>query len=144
MAAGLSRYLCESRDTDLEVSRLLDTTEIHLLPSVNPDGYEAERRTNMNDLDLNREFPGWRDLGRSNNELVRGRPKEVKAMMSWIQSHYYFVLSISFHDGQVLINYPWDDSPGAVEGEKSLCSDDDVFKPLACLYSDHHAFMWTG
>ena len=82
MAAGLSRYLCESRDTDLEVSRLLDTTEIHLLPSVNPDGYEAERRTNMNDLDLNREFPGWRDLGRSNNELVRGRPKEVKAMMN--------------------------------------------------------------
>ena len=101
-------------------------------------------RTNINELDLNREFPGWRDLGRPNNELVRGRPKEVKAVMSWIQSHYYFVLSISFHDGQVLINYPWDDSPSAVEGQKSVCGDDDVFQHLASLYSDHHAFMWTG
>ena len=50
--------------------------------------------------DLNREFPGWRDLGRPHNELVRGREREVKAVMSWIQSHS-FVLSVSFHDGQV-------------------------------------------
>ena len=54
------------------------------------------------------------------------------------------MLSISFHDGQVLINYPWDDCPGALEGEKAPCSDDDVFKYLASLYADYHPFMWTG
>ena len=27
-------------------------------------------------------------------------------------------LTFSFHDGRVLVNYPWDDSPAAVEGQK--------------------------
>ncbi len=31
-----------------------------------------------------------------------------------------FVLSLSFHEGRVLVNYPWDDSPAAVEGEKVI------------------------
>ena len=134
----------QNYDTDYYVRWLLDNTRIHVMPSMNPDGFERVTRNNYNEVDLNREFPGWRDLGRSNNELVRGRQKEVKAVMSWIQSTYYFVLSISFHDGQVLVNYPWDDSPTAVEGEKSVCCDDDVFKHLARLYAEHHTFMWTG
>ena len=37
-----------------------------------------------------------------------------------------------------------DDSPDAVEGEKCVCSDDDVFRHLAALYADNHPFMWTG
>ena len=140
---GLSRYLCQSRDTDEAAWRLLEKAEIHLVPSVNPDGAEANTRHNTRLTDLNRQFPGWREVGRPHNDLLRGRDKEVKAMMSWIQSNN-FVISISFHDGQVLINYPWDDSPTAVEGEKSLCCDDDVFKHLSMLYAENHPFMWTG
>ena len=45
---------------------------------------------------------------------------------------------------KVLINYPWDDCPGAQEGEQAPCPDDDVFKCLASLYADNHPFMWTG
>ena len=45
---------------------------------------------------------------------------------------------------KVLINYPWDDCPGAKEGEKAPCPDDDVFKCLASHYADNHPFMWTG
>ena len=79
---------------------LVDSTDIHLVPSINPDGCEAGTRHNVNDKDLNREFPGWRDLGRTHNEMARGREREVKAVMAWIQAHN-FVLSVSFHDGQV-------------------------------------------
>lgn len=140
---GLIFYLCEHYETDSEIKELIDTTDIHLLPSINPDGCENGTRHNVNDKDLNREFPGWRDIGQANNDLLRGREKEVKSMMSWIQANN-FILSISFHDGQVLINYPWDDSPSAREGEKSVCSDDDVFKNLASVYADNHPFMWTG
>lgn len=43
-----------------------------------------------------------------------------------------------------MMNYPWDDAPDAVEGEVSLCPDDDVFRELAALYADNHPFMWTG
>ena len=53
-----------------------------------------------------------------------------------------FTLAHTKH--KVLINYPWDDGPGAREGERAPCPDDDVFKCLASLYADNHTFMWTG
>ena len=83
------------------------------------------------------------ELGLPRNDLTKDREKEVKAMMNWILDNP-FVLSISFHDGRVMINYPWDDSPAAVEGEKAICPDDDVFSELSSLYAENHAFMWTG
>ena len=43
-----------------------------------------------------------------------------------------------------MINYPWDDSPGAVEGEKAECPDDDVFGVISSIYANNHPFMWTG
>lgn len=143
MLIGLSRYLTENYATDPRVRRIVDTTDIHLLPSVNPDGNAADSRHNANDEDLNRAFPGWLDLDLPRTELIKDREKEVKAMMNWILANP-FVLSISFHDGRVMINYPWDDSPAAVEGEKAICPDDDVFSELAALYADNHPFMWTG
>ena len=39
--------------------------EIHLVPCLNPDGYTSGSRHNANDEDLNRGFPGWRDVGKS-------------------------------------------------------------------------------
>ena len=113
-------------------------TDIHLRPSVNPDGYEVGSRHNSNEQDLNRAFPGWANLGMPRNEQMM-----VKAIINWILGNP-FVLSISFHDGQVLINYPWDDSPSAVEGEKDVCPDDDVFSELSTIYADNRPFMWTG
>ena len=142
-ACMLFRYLTDNYETDTRIRQIVDTTDIHLLPSVNPDGNAAETRHNANDEDLNRAFPGWRELSRPRHELSKNREREVKAMMNWILDNP-FVLSISFHDGRVMINYPWDDSPAAVEGEKALCPDDDVFSELAALYADNHPFMWTG
>ncbi|KAJ8958532.1 hypothetical protein NQ318_002327 [Aromia moschata] len=62
----LIKYLCERYGTDDRVTELLNTTRIHLLPSMNPDGYEMSRegdsssnigRNNANSYDLNRNFP---------------------------------------------------------------------------------------
>jgi hypothetical protein len=50
---------------------------------------------------------------------MRKREAEVAAVMRWTLDNP-FVLSLSFHDGRVLVNYPWDDSPQAVEGEKVM------------------------
>ncbi|VDK80516.1 unnamed protein product [Dibothriocephalus latus] len=63
----LAKYLCDKyTEGDGLVSWLLQHTRIHLLPSMNPDGYELVEetgknelsgRTNANNVDLNRNFP---------------------------------------------------------------------------------------
>ena len=46
-------------------------------------------------------------------------PKPVMPNFRWVLDNP-FILSLSFHEGRVLVNYPWDDSPAAVEGEKVI------------------------
>ena len=58
MIIALAQYLVTNYDTDERVMRILDNTEIHLVPSMNPDGFEAVTRGNYNQVDLNRAFPG--------------------------------------------------------------------------------------
>lgn len=62
----LVKYLCERYGTDDRVTKLLNTVRIHLLFSMNPDGYElstegdlysSHGRENAHNVDLNRNFP---------------------------------------------------------------------------------------
>ena len=47
----------------LSLHLTLQSTEVHLLASMNPDGYVLKTRNNANDYDLNRNFPDWGELG---------------------------------------------------------------------------------
>ena len=59
---------------DREIVDLVNSLDLHILPSMNPDGFERARegeceganlmsgRTNTNGKDLNRNFPTWDDL----------------------------------------------------------------------------------
>jgi carboxypeptidase D len=58
MLLNLIEYFCTQYGVDPNVTSLLDTTDIHILPSMNPDGYELGTRANANGVDLNRNFPG--------------------------------------------------------------------------------------
>uniref|UniRef100_A0A2K5RHT1 Carboxypeptidase N subunit 1 n=1 Tax=Cebus imitator TaxID=2715852 RepID=A0A2K5RHT1_CEBIM len=66
----LSEFLCEEfRNRNQRIVRLIQDTRIHILPSMNPDGYEVAAaqgpnklgylvgRNNANGVDLNRNFP---------------------------------------------------------------------------------------
>lgn len=62
----LLRYLCENYGTDERVTRIVETVRLHVLPSMNPDGYEISQegdvygvkgRANAKGVDLNRNFP---------------------------------------------------------------------------------------
>ena len=117
----LVKHLCESYGKNDKITELVDKTRIHILPSMNPDGYELARarkkslspdvtedvigRLNANGVDLNRNFPDqFFDSGELNAE------PESMAIMDWLKQ-YPFSLSASFHSGALVVTYPFDDSP---------------------------------
>lgn len=54
--------------------------------------------------------------------------------MKWILSEP-FVLSANLHNGALVANYPYDDTPNGVQSE-NLSPDDAVFKYLATTYAN--------
>merc|ERR1711994_839968 len=62
--------------------------------------------------------------------------------MRWIFDNP-FVLSINFHGGAVVSNYPFDDSE-AQSGVISPTPDNDLFKNLATVYASNHEDMFKG
>lgn len=54
--------------------------------------------------------------------------------MKWILSEP-FVLSANLHNGALVANYPYDDTPNEVQ-EANLSPDDAVFQYLAKTYSN--------
>ena len=141
----LAKAFCENYGRDANLTRIVDNTRIHLMPSMNPDGYELAAegdnrkdwiigRSNANNVDLNRNFPD------QFFKSVTGPPQpETLAVMKWIHA-LPFVLSANLHGGSLVANYPFDDSPtGGTEYSKS--PDDDVFKELAKTYASVHPFM---
>ncbi|XP_023333834.1 carboxypeptidase E isoform X2 [Eurytemora carolleeae] len=139
----LARFILEESKNNEEVRRLLKSLEIHILPSLNPDGYSLKTRNNKNDLDLNRGFPDWANLGQEFETLSNCREPEVKAVMDWMRKND-FILSASFHDGCSMIIHPWDDSPACTPDHNAACSEDETFQELSQIYAFNHSFMFKG
>ncbi|KAM4615432.1 carboxypeptidase M isoform 2-T3 [Polymixia lowei] len=129
--------------------QLLNSTRIHFLTSMNPDGFEeshthclySQGRFNHNGVDLNRNFP---DVF-SGHRQGEKREMEVQAVMSWLNTES-FVLSANLHGGALVASYPYDNSNGGSElvGGASVTPDNDVFIHLAKVYSYNHASMHRG
>lgn len=115
----LMEYLLNGYGIDIRVTKLLQTTRIHILPSINPDGFDTAMtmgeiecmgdigRNNSNDKDLNRDFkdyffPWYR-------EYDQYQP-ETAAVIKWL-SNIQFVLSGGVHAGALVANYPYDNVP---------------------------------
>lgn len=79
-------YLLEGYNNDAEIRKLINNTRIHIMPSMNPDGYEAAKtddgssierctgvigRPNAKGVDLNR-YVGWLNL-----KIFQTRGKDV-------------------------------------------------------------------
>ena len=151
----LAEYLAGNYGTDPRVTNLVNNTEIFLLPSLNPDGYEISRegacdnnrrgRNNSNNIDLNRNFP--RQFVEPQGDLrglMEGKEPETVAAMNWITRNP-FVLSANLHGGAVVASYPFDDSPGhPVSGHYSASPDNSTFRYLAQTYSSSHREMSRG
>ncbi|KAG7204671.1 hypothetical protein KM043_005086 [Ampulex compressa] len=144
----LLRYLCENYLSDARVTQIVKSIRLHVLPSMNPDGYEISKegdvfgmrgRTNAHDADLNRNFP---DQYETNNNNQYPEP-ETKAVINWIEQ-IPFVLSADLHGGALVANYPYDNAPSYMQNGENRSPDDDVFKMLALTYSNAHPRMHLG
>ncbi|KAH0623854.1 hypothetical protein JD844_007023 [Phrynosoma platyrhinos] len=170
----LAEFLCEEyRHGNQRITELIHETRIHLMPSMNPDGYEVAAsqhqqtlrdlmgRNNANGVDLNRNFPDLNTVmyhnekhGGLNHHLPlpdnwRNQVEpETLAVIEWLKS-YNFVLSANLHGGAVVANYPYDKAHeqrtrGVWLPTSSPTPDDNLFKKLSKGYSYAHGWMHRG
>ncbi|KAJ0006591.1 hypothetical protein NQD34_013864 [Periophthalmus magnuspinnatus] len=174
----LAQSLCsEYLQGNQRVQALVNSTRIHILPSLNPDGYEAAAtgrqdsrydddevasenwnvgRTNAQNVDLNRNFPDLTSIAYRRRRNKRYRTDhipipdfywfgkvapETYAVMKWVRS-IPFVLSSSFHSGDLVVSYPYDLSKHPLEVNMlSPTPDDKVFKFISKIYATSHESM---
>ncbi|XP_039101575.1 carboxypeptidase M [Hyaena hyaena] len=144
----LIEHLVTNDGKDVEITKLINSTRIHFLPSMNPDGFEAVvkpdcfysiGRENSNYYDLNRNFP---DAFEFNNV---SRQPETAAVMEWLKTET-FVLSANLHGGALVASYPFDNGVPATGTlySHSITPDDDVFQYLAHTYASRNPTMKKG
>ncbi|KAM9216144.1 adipocyte enhancer-binding protein 1 isoform 2-T2 [Dugong dugon] len=132
----LMQYMCrEYRDGNPRVRSLVHDTRIHLVPSLNPDGYEGSEFGNWalglwteEGFDIFEDFPDlnsvlwgaeerkWVPYRVPNNNLpIPERylspdatvSTEVRAIISWMEKNP-FVLGANLNGGERLVSYPYD------------------------------------
>ena len=151
MLLTLIKYLCEGYGRNDRVTKLVDSTRIHILPTMNPDGFEVGHegdaqstlgRANGHGKDLNRNFPDQYITKEGENAV---QEPETLAVMAWTRE-YPFVLSANLHGGSMVANYPFDDYNPNKPGDKStsISQDDKTFIYLAKIYSLNHPKMRLG
>ncbi|XP_061737357.1 carboxypeptidase Z isoform X2 [Nerophis ophidion] len=165
----LVQYLCSEYTLgNQRVQALINNTRIHILASMNPDGYElaaaeghlmngwTSGRTNAQNIDLNRNFPDLTSVFYRNRRSRHYRTDHIPipdaywfgkvapetfAVMKWTRS-IPFVQSASLHGGELVVSYPFDFSRHPQEEKMfSPTQDERVFKQLARTYADAHATM---
>jgi murein tripeptide amidase MpaA len=138
-------YMLNNEASDPSVQFLMKSTRIHVMPTMNPDGFEGSivtdcssvhGRYNANNFDLNRNFPDHFE-----NNAVPIQP-ETSAVMQWLAAND-FVLSANMHEGSLVVNYPYDNYANSFDGLSmvSLCDDDDVFRAMALNYTANNVEM---
>ena len=130
----LARHLLTQYGKEQRITNILDNTEVYLMPSMNPDGFENSRRGNANGVDLNRDFP---DFSSDPSDTVNGRAIETADVMNF-HGDMMFNLALNFHGGAVVFNIPWDTTPNS-NGKKF--GDDTIIKALARNYADLNPSM---
>nr|XP_026695250.1 carboxypeptidase Z-like [Ciona intestinalis] len=137
MLIAFAHYLCrEWKSGNQRIVNMIKTTRIHLMPTMNPDGYHKAGlqpkyrrdwltgRYSKKGFDLNRNFPDLTaDMyhnekhGGPNHHLEipmeywrshrEDHLPEIHAVIKWIKN-YPFLLSAQLHGGELVANYPYD------------------------------------
>jgi len=133
MQLRFADYLLSNYGTHPEITQLLDNAVIYINPLANPDGtfYQHpdgstiadSRRSNINDIDLNRNFPTI-DNGPTQLE------DEILAMIDYSLANP-FTMSVNTHGGAEVVNYPWD----FWTSEQNTHADDAWWQYIGLIYA---------
>jgi carboxypeptidase T len=128
---GFVQYLVDTYDVLYSTTTLVDSTEIWVTPSLNPDGAEYDiasgsyqyQRKNMRDnpgtpcdgVDLNRNYGyHWGEGGSSDyecDEIYHGpsafSEPETQHFRDHVMSHPNITLLVTYHNYSELVLYPW-------------------------------------
>jgi len=124
-------HLLSNYGSDVYITRLLNSIEFYINPLANPDGHYrtgGPTRTNINGVDLNRNFPDPWDVPPPDSEDYA---QENIAQMEFMGSRH-FVMSANFHSGAEVVNYPWDSFTSA----QKTHPDDSWFQFISHEYAD--------
>ncbi len=109
-------FLLNNYGTNSRVTNIVNNVELWICPLENPDGtyhtndnilgaYPTSTRENGHTVDLNRNYPY---IGGSlTNQDSNGWEPETKAFIKFAKIHH-INMSVNFHDGSEVVNYPWD------------------------------------
>ena len=134
--------------TDSYITDFLDRTVIWLVPMMNPDGFIMNTRRNAHGVDLNRAFPmynvNFRTTWFDGEPLGDGsREPEIGHIMRW-SAENACALSLHYHGGALLVNYPYDNEPGIPSQVEAPTPDDAMFRYISLQYSINNTPMYTG
>ncbi len=131
---ALVAYLTDNYGIDPVVTDLVDHTEIHVVPCLNPDGHAAGTRYNANGQDLNRDFP-VPDGSAGDDGSFAEEPETV--LLRDHGAAHHFVLGEVGHGGALVTNYPWDHT-------YARAPDDAGLQALALEYSRYNQPMYES
>ncbi len=102
-------FLLNNHKTDPNAMRIVDSMEMWIGPLMNPDGtfyrgnhtVVGSRRTNVNNIDLNRNYTRLPGLGQS------AKPEKETVVCMDFEKNHNFVMNIDYHGGIECIVYPW-------------------------------------
>jgi murein tripeptide amidase MpaA len=139
MMLELIEDLLQGYGSDSRLTQLMNDVEMHFMPLMNPDGNQAGTRSNAYGVDLNRDFP---DPYVDPVNTPTGRAAETAAVMNW-SAGKDFDLSVNFHTGALVVNYPFDTNSSG-SSVYTATPDDDFMIEISEDYSSANSPMWNG
>uniref|UniRef100_A0A672FE45 Carboxypeptidase X, M14 family member 2 n=1 Tax=Salarias fasciatus TaxID=181472 RepID=A0A672FE45_SALFA len=164
----LMQFMClEYLSGNQRIRHLVEETRIHLLPSVNPDGYEKAfegselsgwslGRWSNDGIDIHHNFPDlnsilweaeakkWppRKMLNHHSDSVKWIVAlETRALIAWMEK-MPFVLGGNLQGGELVVTFPYDRTRSQwVAREQTPTPDDHVFRWLAFSYASTHRLM---
>eukprot|EP00736_Rhodelphis_marinus_P000739 Rmarinus@m.3349 len=131
--------LLDGYSNDHRIKRMINDVRIYIIPTMNPDGFEAGSRYNAKLVDLNRNFP---DRISDPVDSSDGRQVETQAVMAFLRDTRP-AMGANMHGGAVCVNYPYDSNESG-RSEYTASPDDDWYVWASLEYSRHNEPMYNS